>query len=208
MSSLPSALDSKRCESEPAAGVRGDNLDGAKAGSAGPERTESAPAMLHRPLLAGAGAASSAPDPAELELFRLVIGRQGVAVEVGLIHEVVRTPPVAPLPGAPPFLIGVAAHRGDVVAVVDLARLLGRGQTRLSARSRMAIARSDGMVVGILADDVTGLVRFPAAALHSAPLGAEGAEFISGVIEEGQGLQLLDLRRALFAARARATAKT
>ncbi len=207
MSTLPSAPDSKHCESTPAAGVRDDGPDGAKAGSAGPERTESALATLPRPLMASAIASSSAPEPAELELFRLAIGRQGVAVEVGLIHEVVRTPPVAPLPGAPPFLIGVAAHRGDVVAVVDLARLLGRGQTRLSGRSRLAIARSDGMVVGILADEVTGLVRFPAGALHSAPLGAEGAEFISGVVE-GQGLQLLDLRRALSAARARATPRT
>jgi purine-binding chemotaxis protein CheW len=206
VSTLPSAPDSKLFESTPAAGVRGDSPDRAKAGSASPERTESALATLHGPPRAAL--ASSAPEPAELELFRLAIGQQGVAVEVGLIHEVVRTPPVAPLPGAPPFLIGVAAHRGDVVAVVDLARLLGRGQTRLSGRSRLAIARSDGMVVGILADEVTGLVRFPAGALHSAPLGAEGAEFISGVVEEGQGLQLLDLRRALSAARARATART
>ncbi len=72
----------------------------------------------------------------------------------------------------------------------------------------MAIARSDGMVVGLLADEVAGLESFPSAAIHGTPLGAEEAEFILGVVDDAQRLNLLDLRRVLFAARERATART
>jgi purine-binding chemotaxis protein CheW len=165
------------------------------------------PEPLDKPLLAAlarAGVAAAAVEQAEIELFQVTIAGEPYAIETGLIEEVVRTPPITPLPGAPPFLVGVAAHRGDVVAVVDLARLLGRGDTRISGRSRMAIARSDGMVVALLADEVVGLARFPTRALHPSPLGAAGAEFISGVVFEGATLNILDLRRALSTARERA----
>jgi len=143
----------------------------------------------------------------EVELFRLQIAGGAFAVESGLVEEVVRTPHITPLPGAPAFLVGVAAHRGDVLAVVDLARLLGRGDTQLSGRSRMAVARVEGLMVGILADAILGLARFGAKSLQPAPLGAEGSEFISGIVFGEQSLNILDLRRALSAARERATAR-
>lgn len=171
----------------------------------------SLPSAPDRPLLAAlasAGTAGSAADPAEVELFRLTLGGEAFAIQSGLVHEVVRTPPITPLPGAPPFLIGVAAHRGEVVAVVDLARLLGRGQTQLSGRSRMAIARWDGMIAGLLADQVSGLAKFPSAALQATPLGAEQADLILGVVAGDPRLHVLDLRRALSAARARAMARS
>jgi purine-binding chemotaxis protein CheW len=153
--------------------------------------------------LARAGVAAEAAEQPEIELFRVSIAGEPFAIEAGLIHEVVRAPPITPLPGAPAFLAGVAAHRGDVLAVVDLAQLLGRGATGLSGRSRMAIARADGMVVAVLADEVLGLSRFATGALHPAPLGAQGAELLSGVIFEGRILHILDLRRALAIARER-----
>jgi chemotaxis signal transduction protein len=163
------------------------------------------------PLLAAlqhAGPAAAGPEKhAEVELFRLRVGSGAFAVESGLVQEVVRTPPITPLPGAPPFLVGVAAHRGDVLAIVDMARLLGRGDTRQGDRSRMAIARSEGMVVGLLADEVLGLAKVPARALQPPPLGAEDGEFISGVIPGADPMHLLDLRRALATARERASAR-
>jgi chemotaxis signal transduction protein len=165
-----------------------------------------------KPLLdalarAGQGLAQGA-HAAEVELFRMTIGGTRFAVESGLIYEVVRIPPVTPLPGAPPFMVGVAAHRGDVVAVVDLSRLLGKGETKLGNRSRMALARSEGLVVAMLADEVLGLGKFPAKALQAPPLGTEASEFISGLlVDRGESMNILDLRRALASARERATAR-
>jgi chemotaxis signal transduction protein len=144
----------------------------------------------------------------EVEFFRVDVRGSAFAVDAALIQEVVRTPPLTPLPGAPAFLVGVAAHRGDVLAVVDLARLLGRGETQVHARSRMAVARVDGMAVGLIADAVLGLAAFPARLVQPAPVGAEGSEFISGVVvEAGRTLHVLDLRRALASARERAISR-
>ncbi len=170
-----------------------------------PEPTLPSP-MLE--ALAHAAPVTSGPERvAEAELFRLRIGDTSFAVEAGLVQEVVRTPPVTPLPGAPAFLIGVAAHRGDVVAMVDLARLLVRGETQISSRSRMAIARADGLVVALLADEVLGLVRVASASIQPPPLGTEDAEFISGIVVGKDPVHILDLRRALATARERAAVR-
>jgi purine-binding chemotaxis protein CheW len=143
----------------------------------------------------------------EVELFCVDINGAPFGIEAGLIHEVVRVPPITPLPNAPAFLLGVASHRGDVVGIVDLARLLGRGETEVDGRTRMAMARADGMVVALLADQVMGLRTYPASAIKPAPLGAEGSEFISGIVFAEHSMNILDLRRALSNARERATAR-
>jgi purine-binding chemotaxis protein CheW len=149
---------------------------------------------------------ASAPE-VELELFCMEMGGERFAVEAGLVHEVVRLPPFTPLPGMPPFLLGVAAHRGEVLPVVDLARLMGRGEAHLHNRSRVAVVRMEGMVVALLADQVEGLTRVKAAMLEPAPVGAtaRGAEFLAGVSSDPMGtFSLLDLRRLVQVARSRA----
>lgn len=169
------------------------------------------PATQNKPLLEAITqhirGADAAEKVVELELFRLEIAGVSFAVEAGLVQEVVRTPPITPLPGAPAFLVGVASHRGDVVAIVDLARLLGRGETKVRERSRLAIARSEGMVVGLLADEVLGLAKLPGSAIQPPPLGTEDKEFISGVATTPEPMHVLDLRRALATARERASAR-
>ncbi len=136
------------------------------------------------------------------------LGQERFGVESGLVQEVVRIGPITPLPGSPPFLNGVTAHRGDVIAVLDLGRFLGRGETRIHARSRMAVAHADGMVVGLIADEVLGVSRFKASSISPAPLGADaGTEFISGVVAQGEPLNVFDLKRAIASARARSVTR-
>lgn len=160
--------------------------------------------LLEALAQARAGEASLAATPDVVELFLLRIGRTPFVVEASLIQEVVRAPPLTPLPSAPAFLVGVAAYRGDVVPVVDLARVLGRGETQLEARSRMAVARADGMVVALLADEIRGLIRVDVTSRQAPLLGTEESEFISAVVVAGdEPAHCLDLRRALTAARER-----
>lgn len=169
---------------------------------------ETSTAKPLRELLADAADhPAAAANEAELELFCVDMGGERYAVEANLVHEVVRLPAVTPLPGAPPFLLGVAAHRGEVVPVVDLSRLMGRGEARVTARSRMAIVRLEGMVVALLADGVEGLTRIKASLLEPPPVGAtqRGAEFLAGVSSDPLGnFAMLDLRRLVQTARGRA----
>lgn len=56
--------------------------------------------------------------------------------------EVVSLPPLTRVPGAPSHLLGVFAHRGEVVPVIDLATLLGgKGGSNYKRAVLMRVAR-------------------------------------------------------------------
>lgn len=60
-------------------------------------------------------------------------GREAYGIPVEAIREIVKATPIAPLPGLPSHLPGVAAVRGELVSVVDLGEMNGRGRTGLGA---------------------------------------------------------------------------
>ena len=141
----------------------------------------------------------------DIELFCFRIRQARFAFASGLVTEVVRLPPVTSLPGSPPFLLGVAAHRGEVIPVVDLTRFFGMGSATVTARTRTALCRAEGMVVLFVADQLEGLNVFAASSVVPPPLGGEGpAEFVTGIISDREGtLSIVDLPRLLSTARAR-----
>jgi len=71
----------------------------------------------------------------EARMLSLVcsVGTRLCAVPLEHIVETMRPPPTAVLAGAPQFVQGVSIIRGEVVPVVDVASLLGVGESR-SAR--------------------------------------------------------------------------
>jgi purine-binding chemotaxis protein CheW len=70
-------------------------------------------------------------------------GSSWYAVPADRAAEVVSFPELTRVPGAPPHLLGVFAHRGEVIPVVDLATLAGatmaNAAIRLSDTSRRAV---------------------------------------------------------------------
>ena len=132
---------------------------------------------LSRPLTAAAG------DARLLEVMAFSRARSRYAVDAGYVREAL--PRVSPtfLPGAPAALVGVVAHRTEVVAVVDVSALLER-------RPRPAESKVEGHVLivetrdacfGLLADDLEGSLTIaeadfaPAAAADGRPSWIRGA---------------------------------
>jgi purine-binding chemotaxis protein CheW len=168
------------------------------------------PAKTLREILAQRSAAQGVGEDPELGLFCIQMEGERFAMEASLVHEVVRLPQLTPIPGAPPFLLGVCAHRGDVLPVVDLPRLMGRGESRVANRSRILVVEQDSMRLAFLVDGVEGLSRIPLSMIEAAPVGAthHGAEFLSGVSSDPLGtFSVLDLQRLIEAARARTVAR-
>lgn len=61
------------------------------------------------------------PDSDEiLEVMIVHLGAERFAIETKFIHEVYRASDITPVPGGPPFLVGVTNMRGSVLAVLDL----------------------------------------------------------------------------------------
>ncbi len=56
---------------------------------------------------------------------RVRAGGEHYALPVGGVREIAKLSQITPVPGAPPGVLGVWNLRGDVMAVLDLATLLG-----------------------------------------------------------------------------------
>lgn len=103
-----------------------------------------------------AGAAEQVEAPG---LWRGVAFRVGERYMMSGIHEVneiLMMPPMTPVPGTKPWLLGVANIRGNLVAVVDLRNYLEGDRTPIGDRSRLLLARQPGGAVGLLVDEVLG----------------------------------------------------
>jgi purine-binding chemotaxis protein CheW len=136
--------------------------------------------------------------------LRILGGRY--AFEAALVTEVVRLGPLTRLPAAPPFLTGVFTHRGEVLPVLDIGQLVGRGSIPVRASTRAAIVHCGPWKVAVVSESVEGLVAIPRRALEPPPAESSGmAEFLSGVAQDRLGaVAILDMPRLVEAARARA----
>ena len=150
-----------------------------------------------------AGGGRSAPD-AWYFCLRLLGGRY--AFEAPLVTEVVRLGPLTRLPAAPAFLVGVFTHRGEVLPVLDVGPLVGRGVTPLRPSTRAALVHCGEWKVAVVTEGVEGLVNLPARSIEPPPAESAGmAEFLSGVGRDRTGtVALLDLARLVETARHRA----
>ena len=79
------------------------------------------------------------------------------------VREVIVPPPLTRVPGARPWLLGVANVRGSLLPVCDLRRLLGEEHNTLARKSRIMVYNSDRVPAGFLVDEVAGYRQFTAA---------------------------------------------
>jgi len=121
-------------------------------------------------------------------------------INVMQVQEVLRYTEIAPVPGAPDYVLGIINLRGNVVTVIDTRARFGLPPTETSDNTRIVIIESDEQVVGILVDSVAEVVYLRSSEIDSAPnVGTEeSAKFIQGVSNRGdQLLILVDLNKLL-----------
>ncbi len=92
-------------------------------------------------------------------MLLLRLGEDRFALPVGVVREVIDTPPITRVPLAPEAVAGVAAVRGEIVPVVDLGMRLRKRPTM--AAPRLVTVEGGGIEgrVGLLADDVIGITQ-------------------------------------------------
>ena len=121
--------------------------------------------------MSNSAAESLAGDPViQLVTFRLKDETYGI--NVMQVQEVLRVSEIAPVPGAPPFVLGIINLRGNVVTVVDTRTRFGLPTTERDDASRIVIIESEQQVVGILVDSVAEVVELRQSAIDAAPMTA------------------------------------
>jgi purine-binding chemotaxis protein CheW len=140
------------------------------------------------------------------KLVCFYLGGQEYGAPITDVKETMLVRPITPVFLTPSWLAGIINLRGDVVAVLDLAQLLGQPASTIDDESRIVILqfhRPDdrSAVAGILVDRMAELRTVELAHLQPAPptLAAASAALLEGVmtVEDGAPLRLLDLQ-ALF----------
>ncbi|WP_144395198.1 chemotaxis protein CheW [Pleionea sediminis] len=130
--------------------------------------------------------------------FRLAGETYGI--NVMQVQEVLRYTEIAPVPGAPHYVIGIINLRGKVVTVIDTCKRFGLPAIEVTESTRIVIIEANHQVIGILVDAVAEVVYLKASEIEIAPNvgNEETAKFIQGVTHrDGVLLILVDLNKML-----------
>jgi purine-binding chemotaxis protein CheW len=148
--------------------------------------------------------ADSATQAAGAELIKLVcfeLHGQEYGADINEVKETIPVRPITRVFLTPPWLSGIINLRGDVVAILDLAQLLGLPATSITDDSRILIARVGGVAAGMLVDRLAELRTLAVGTVRPPPptLSTEGASLLRGVVtlDGGAAVRILDLP-ALF----------
>ena len=108
------------------------------------------------------------------------IGRRRLASGFGEVVEILPMPAVTPVPGAQPWMLGVANIRGNLLPIVDLKQFLEGERTVLHESQRVLIVRQPGGDVAVTIDELFGQRSFVEEQLTDAAPLADGryAHFI------------------------------
>ncbi len=117
------------------------------------------------------------PEPLiDQSLVGFDVGAVAYALPIARVREIIRPLPMQSLPHAPPAVVGVADHRGDVVALIDLRVrfdvpvALGRDQ------SRWVIVNRGERLLGLVVDRVSEVFKVRDAELRKLPELGAGSE--------------------------------
>lgn len=127
--------------------------------------------------------------------FRLATEKYGL--ESAFVREVYPLKELTPLPGVPPFVLGIVNVRGQILSVIDLKKFFNLPEKGLGQLNKLIILRKKQMEFGILADEILGARSVALDAIQAPPptVSGVGAEYLRGVTSER--VILLDAEKIL-----------
>lgn len=121
-------------------------------------------------------------------------------INVMQVQEVLREIEVAPVPGAPHYVIGIINLRGNVVSVIDARMRFGLPPRESTDLTRIIVIEIQQHIIGILVDSVAEVVDIGRNEIETAPnVGTdETSRYIDGVVSRDDKLLILvDLNKLL-----------
>lgn len=144
--------------------------------------------------------AKNAEDPM-LQWVTFRLAGETYGINVMQVQEVLRYTEIAPVPGAPSYVLGIINLRGNVVTVLDTRNRFGLMPAEMTEQSRIVIIETAAKhVIGILVDAVAEVVYLRQSEIETAPNvgNEESAKFIQGVCHKNNELLILvDLDKLL-----------
>ncbi|MFQ5455092.1 MAG: chemotaxis protein CheW [Nitrospirota bacterium] len=95
----------------------------------------------------------------ELKMVCFAINKEEYAIDIYKIVEIIYFREITSLPDAPDFIEGVVDLRGVVIPVIDLKKRLNLKNIRDASPGHILIVRADANKIGILVDEVKGVLH-------------------------------------------------
>ncbi|HEY4128598.1 MAG TPA: chemotaxis protein CheW [Gammaproteobacteria bacterium] len=118
--------------------------------------------LERRSRIAASGRGQEAGHEEEWVGVGFRVGRTRLVASREEVREVLTWPGVTALPGAKPWMLGLANVRGQLLPVTDLAAFFGGEPTALGRTTRVLMVNHADIPAGLLVDEVRGFRRFVA----------------------------------------------
>ncbi|MFT5505509.1 MAG: purine-binding chemotaxis protein CheW [Gammaproteobacteria bacterium] len=144
--------------------------------------------------------ARSSDDQSLVQCVTFELENETYGINVMQVQEVLRETEVAPVPGAPHYVIGIINLRGNVVSVIDARRRFGLSPVKKTDLTRIIVIEALQQIIGILVDSVAEVVDVKVSDIEIAPNvgNDETSRYIDGVVSKDDKLLILvDLNKLL-----------
>jgi purine-binding chemotaxis protein CheW len=121
-------------------------------------------------------------------------------INVMQVREVLRDIEIAPVPGAPGFVLGIINLRGNVVTVVDTRSRFGLPSSEASTESRIIIIENNDQILGLLVDNIAEVADILQSQIELTPNvgNDDSSKYIQGVhSKDGELLILVSVDKVL-----------
>ncbi len=129
-----------------------------------------------------------------LELLSFYIENELFGIPLKEVLEVLKTVEPVPVPFSSSAIRGIINVRGEIIPVLDLKRIIGLSGANVE--NRIIILDSQKGKVGILVDNVYGVIRLDEEKLEPNPMMGEHGKFVRNVAYiDGTLISILDFER-------------
>src|SRR5690554_3846421 len=105
-------------------------------------------------------------DDPVLQWVTFQLDEETYGINVMQVQEVLRHSEIAPVPGAPDYMLGIINLRGNVVTVIDTRTRFGLPSAEVSDQTWVVIIEAEQQVIGILVDSVAEVVYLQIGRAH------------------------------------------
>ncbi len=105
-----------------------------------------------------------------IQLVNFRLRDEEFGLDIGSVREIARVTDITHIPEAPSFIYGVTNLRGQVIAVIDLAKQFGLApQQDLPETAKIVVTEIKGQTVGMLVDEVPEVLKIADENIEPAP---------------------------------------
>lgn len=125
------------------------------------------------------------------KLIVFILDDRRFALPLTAVERVIRMVDIAPLPKAPEIVTGVINISGAIIPVVDIRRRFSLPGRQAQTSDQILISHTSKRPVGIVVDEVTGLIECPVEDIIEGEKILPGMEYVEGVARLRDGMVLI-----------------